>query len=114
MIDRIGIIARMCHETNRAWCELNGDTSQQPWIHSPSWQRESARAGVEFVIANPDAGDAAQHDSWMAAKLADGWAYGETKDALAKTHPCIVPFDQLPPVQQMKDRLFRAVVKALL
>jgi hypothetical protein len=30
-----------------------------------------------------------------------------------KEHPAIVPFDQLPPQEQAKDRLFRAVVRAL-
>ncbi|XUM24954.1 RyR domain-containing protein [Bradyrhizobium oligotrophicum S58] len=49
----------------------------------------------------------------MADKLRAGWVHGEVKDADAKTHPCIVPFDQLPRVQQAKDKLFRAVVAAL-
>jgi hypothetical protein len=35
------------------------------------------------------------------------------KDAELKTHPCLVPFEELPKFQQQKDRLFRAIVKAL-
>ena len=69
--------------------------------------------GVRFAIDHPDAPDSAEHDAWMADKIADGWRYGEIKDAEAKTHPCLVPFDQLPREQQAKDALFRAVVKAL-
>lgn len=111
--DRIGQIARMCHEANRAWCEMHGDTSQWAWIHAPSWTRESARAGVEFALANPDAPDSAQHDQWMTSRLADGWTYGPVKDTVARTHPCLVPFGDLPVQQQVKDRLFRAIVKAL-
>jgi hypothetical protein len=47
-------------------------------------------------------------------KSAAGWVYGEEKNpnATPPTHPCIVPFDHLPKVQQVKDALFRAVVHA--
>lgn len=105
-------IAKICHEANRAWCELNGDFSQPKWEEAPDWQRESAIAGVIFHRANPHADDSASHDAWAAQKLADGWVYGEIKDPEAKTHPCLVPFDQLPHAQQFKDRLFRTIVKA--
>jgi hypothetical protein len=43
----------------------------------------------------------------------EGWVYGETKDPVAKTHPCLVAYNDLPIEQQVKDHLFRAVVKAL-
>lgn len=45
-----------------------------------------------------------EHDRWMAAKRRDGWRHGPTKDSDAKTHPCLVPYDQLPPDEQEKDR----------
>jgi hypothetical protein len=107
------MIARACHEANRGWCEAHGDFSQKWWHHAEQWQRDSAIAGVKFAIENPDAPDSAQHDAWMADKLRDGWRYAAVKDGAAKTHPCIVPFDQLPPMQQAKDRLFKAIVGAL-
>ena len=103
----------MCHMANKAWCETNGDTSQKSWDEAEQWQRDSAIAGVEFRIANPRAREDAQHNAWMADKIKDGWVYGETKDAVAKTHPCIVPFDKLPEFQQKKDRIFCAIVDAL-
>jgi RyR domain len=106
-------IARVCHEANRAWCFVNGDVSQVEWAEAPAWQRESAIRGVEFALANPDAPDSAQHDAWSADKVRDGWQYGPVKDAQAKTHPCLVPFDQLPTHQQAKARLFHAIVRAL-
>jgi len=106
-------IARCCHEANRAWCIANNDFSQQLWEHAEDWQRESAMNGVEFALANPDAPDSAQHDAWMADKKADGWTYGDVKNAEVKTHPCLVPFEKLPEHQRKKDALFRAIVKAL-
>ena len=30
------------------------------------------------------------HESWCAAKVRDGWIYGDVKDAEARTHPCLV------------------------
>lgn len=106
-------IARVTHEANRAWCLANGDSSQPAWDDAPEWQRESAMSGVRFHLANPEAGASASHDEWLRHKEADGWVYGEVKDPEKKEHPCMVPFDQLPPQQQAKDRLFRAVVHAL-
>lgn len=105
-------LARVCHEANRVWCEYNGDNSQTSWDEAPQWQKDSAIMGVRFVVGNPDAGDSASHDSWMRQKVADGWVYGEVKDPEAKTHPCMVPFEELPPEQQFKDRLFRTIVLA--
>lgn len=49
----------------------------------------------------------------MAQKANDGWVYGPVKDPEAKTHPCMVPFDELPYVQRKKDAIFRAMVHAL-
>lgn len=107
-------IARVCHEANRSWCEMNEDHSQLPWEEAPQWQRDSAIAGVMFLRANPDAGDSATHDSWAAQKIAEGWTYGEVKDPGAKTHPCLVPFEELPHAQQFKDKLFRSIVRSSL
>jgi len=89
-----------------------GDNSQPAWQDAPQWQRDSAVLGVKMHTEKPDAGPAASHESWMAQKLTDGWQYGPVKDAEAKTHPCIVPFDDLPREQQAKDYIFRAVVHA--
>jgi hypothetical protein len=106
-------IAQVCHDANRAWCLAHKDDSQKSWDDAEPWQRDSAIKGVEFALANPDAPDSAQHNAWMADKIKDGWRYGEVKDAAAKMHPCLVPFEQLPPHQQAKDRLFKAIVSAL-
>ncbi len=109
----INSIAIVCHQANKAWCDTNGDYSQKNWDDAEEWQRESAIKGVRFKIDNPDAGEDAQHNAWMADKIADGWKYGEVKNPETKEHPCIVPFHELPIVQQKKDALFCAIVNAL-
>ena len=104
-------VARVCHEANRAWCESCGDFSQQSWEDAPVWQRESAVEGVEVALA--DGTPSTQHEAWREQREMEGWRYGETKDAAVKTHPCLVPFADLPPAQQTKDALFIAVARAL-
>ena len=106
-------IAQVCHEVNRAYCNAIGDTSQPQWADAPDWQRTSAINGVAFHKTNQSAGPAASHDAWMAEKVATGWVWGEVKDAAAKTHPCIMPFSDLPVEQRLKDVLFTAVVHAM-
>lgn len=106
-------IARMCHAVNRNWCRELGDFSQPKWHMAPEWQISSAIDGVRFHLENPDATDSASHDNWLKTKVEEGWVYGPVKDPEQRTHPCIVPFDQLPEEQQIKDRLFRATVHAI-
>lgn len=105
-------IAAITHEANRVWCLHNGDESQPLWGDAPEWQQDSAVAGVQFIRENLGAPAHASHDNWMRQKREAGWVYGETKDAEAKTHPCMVPFDELPPEQQFKDVLFTTIVEA--
>lgn len=108
------LIAKVCHEVNRAYCETVGDTSQLPWEDAPAWQRESSINGVEHARMHPDAKPSDNHDAWLAEKVAAGWRYGPVKDPAKKEHPCLVAFTELPPEQQAKSVLFLAVARALL
>lgn len=110
---QIESIAQVCHEANRAYCQTLGDESQLEWEWAPNWQKESAITGVNFRLQNPDAPASAQHESWAAQKIADGWKFGPEKDPIAKTHPCLVDYSQLPEAQRKKDALFIAIVDAL-
>lgn len=108
----VEIIARTCHEANRAYCQAIGDNSQKSWGESPEWQKESARNGVLFHL-NGDHGPEASHESWLAEKRADGWKYGPVKNPETKEHPCFVPYSELPLEQKAKDYIFRAIVHAM-
>jgi len=104
--------AMMAHEANKAWCEMNEDYSQMPWHSAPDWQQESAIHGVLFTFQNPGADPSASHQSWYGEKLATGWVYGPKKDVERKEHPCMVPYDELPVNQRVKDSLFQGIVKS--
>ena len=110
---KIEQVARIVHEANGALCDSIGDHSQTSWDEAPEWQRTSSMEAVRFHLENPDAPASASHERWMKERLETGWRYGETKDANARTNPCLVPFEQLPPDQQAKDHLIKAIVDAL-
>jgi hypothetical protein len=103
--------ARAAHEVNRAYCFARGDASQPPWEQAPSWQQESAIRGVAKAL-HPSTTPRDSHDAWLHDKRVDGWKYGPAKDPVAKTHPCMKPYEELSAEQRAKDELYLAVVRA--
>lgn len=71
----------------------------------------STREGVEAAINGQTPRQS--HETWMASKLRDGWVHAAVKDADAKTHPSLLPYDQLPSEEQDKDAVLVAIVRAL-
>lgn len=110
-IDIVAACAQAAHEVNRVYCLALEDQSQPDWYHAPDWQKHSIVLGVMNALrgATPEQ----SHAGWLEHKKATGWTYGERKDEIAKTHPCIKPYDELHPEQRMKDRLFIDVVNAM-
>lgn len=105
------LIARTCHEANRVLQLTNGeDDVSLTWNLAPEWQKESAIEGVKVALSGATAEEL--HSAWCRKKYEDGWVYGEFKDPEAKLHPCLVPYDQLPEPQRVKDYVFRAIVKS--
>lgn len=109
------LIARTCHEVNRAYCAgVTSDWSHQPWDIAPNWQRESCYEGVLKHYHNPEFSPEDSHRSWMAKKIEDGWSFGNLKDETAKTHPNIVPYHTLHIHERTKDAIFSAICKSML
>ncbi len=106
-------IAKVCHEVNRAYCAALGDHSQLSWEDAPQWQRQSAMNGVAYHMLNPNSKPSDSHENWMTEKIAQGWKWGPEKNPDLKEHHCIVPYEQLPEEQKVKDYLFLAVVRAM-
>lgn len=110
----IEAVAKVAYSANKAFCETLGDYSQPVWEDAPDWQKESAINGVKLHIETLTVTPSGSHDNWMKEKLKDGWKYGEVKNSDKKEHSCLVPYDELPVEQQVKDSIFLMIVKAFL
>ncbi|RZK27853.1 MAG: hypothetical protein EOO61_22850, partial [Hymenobacter sp.] len=44
------------------------------------------------------------HELWAAERKSQGWTKGEKRDDVAKQHPCLVPYDELPEEEKRFDR----------
>ena len=106
-------IAEACHEANRAYCQANGDYTHSPWSLSREELKASVVDGVRFHLKNPGSTPESSHVNWLKFKEAEGWTYGPVKDFDKKTHPCFMPYHQLPVDQRVKDEMFIAIVETL-
>lgn len=107
-------IAEIAHEQNRVYCVSIGDDSQTYWDAAEDWQKDSALNGVDAIADGSIRTPQQSHENWLKEKEDDGWEWGEEKDTELKTHPCFVPFSDLPKEQQFKDILFFHIVRTLL
>jgi hypothetical protein len=94
---------------------LQADAMNAPII-PPPWGERDAAFRTQFLdvitmMCGPDrkSDPAELHADWVRAYEAMGWVYGPVRDAEAKTHPDMVPFDQLEPREQAKDAVFIAL-----
>jgi serine phosphatase RsbU (regulator of sigma subunit) len=55
-----------------------------------------------------------EHIRWCWDKILNGWLYGKTKDSINKTHPSIIPYDDLSESEKEKDRELVRLIPALL
>ena len=112
--DQLEACAMAVHEFNRAYCLAIGDLAvpaSQSWEDCPKEMQESMRQAVLCAINGEKAEGI--HESWLAAKITANWIYGPVKDYTKKTHPCLLPYDKLPPQQRQKDANTIAVVQAM-
>ena len=43
------------------------------------------------------------HEVWAATRITQGWKYGEQRNDELKTHPCLVPYEELPEEEKKYD-----------
>jgi hypothetical protein len=55
------------------------------------------------------------HEIWAQKRIEDGWTYGPHRDDAKRTHPCLVPYEQLPESEKEYDRVMvNEALKAIL
>jgi hypothetical protein len=56
----------------------------------------------------------AEHERWCAVRRSQGWRYGPERDDVARTHPDLVPWSDLPEARRQIDRDQVAAIPAAL
>lgn len=111
--ERLDAIARTVHEALRGWAAAHGQHDIPGWDDAPDWMHASTRESVLHALENGGADGRSQHEQWLAQKHEAGWRHGPVKDAATKTHPLMIPWDQLPDWERRKDSLINALARAL-
>lgn len=44
------------------------------------------------------------HNVWAAYRILDGWTWGKERNDSLKTHPCLIPYNDLPESEKEYDR----------
>jgi len=44
------------------------------------------------------------HEVWAQNRLNEGWVYGNERSDTLRTHPCLIPYDELPEIEKEYDR----------
>ncbi len=119
--------ARRLHEE---YCRKAGQ--ENPWESLTEFQRDSNRGaadhlGTKLALLTPGEDDLpareriekalgrlsdpgirekarkCEHERWMRFHWERNWQYGEEKDRVLRTHPCLIPYEALSPEEQAKD-----------
>jgi hypothetical protein len=112
--DMVWLVARTCHEVNRAFCSEILRHRGPSWEDASEETRLSAYEGVRRFLDNPSITGQSMHQSWMDRKVELGWQYGPVKDEERKEHPCCLPWAQLDTRDRAKDELFLSVCRGFL
>jgi ryanodine receptor 2 len=44
------------------------------------------------------------HEVWAETRIKQGWTYGPQRSDEKKTHPCLIPYEELPEEEREYDR----------
>ena len=106
-------IAIIAHEMNRTIQDYH-------YEEAPFWNELDLETQEKYLDAvidferSPTQSPQEQHKRWVESKIRDGWKYGDKKDNILKTHPCICDWENLSLIQQIKDCLHISTVQTLL
>jgi hypothetical protein len=100
--------AKFVYEAARLENEAAGrPINPEPWEKRDEKFRENMTMAVNrqcgpMRLTSPEV----LHEEWVRAYEKMGWRYGEVRDTEKKTHPDMVPFNELGRLEQEKDWVF--------
>jgi len=105
-------IARLVVNTNADYSLALGEQAVTYWDATSPEVRASIIRGIISALRY-DPTPAQNHQNFIDDRTKEGWTYGPEKNAEAKTHPDMIPFEQLPADQKAKNFIFLSLVKSL-
>jgi RyR domain len=105
-------IAEAIHVVNGLLQRWHDDPAPQPeWARVP----DAMRARVLAMVRGYKAGITPRqaHERWLEAMAADGWHYGPHKDSVARTHPNMMAYSDLPQEQKIKNAMSQQITMVL-
>lgn len=109
--EMVEIIAGACHAAWYAYAVVGMGEKGNTWSNTSEEIKAFARSSVEFQLflkdtMSVDRRAILSHENWMKQLKANGWKYGPEKNVKKKTTPCMVPYENLPKSQRLKDEIF--------
>ena len=89
-------------QSHIAWESMCGESPQLDWVNLSEERKHEIYELTLWTVEHPTSSVSAQHDAWRARMAAKGI-----------DHPNMVPFDELPFSQQVKARLWRHIIFAV-
>jgi hypothetical protein len=105
LLTTVDVISELCWKTHRAWETVIGEDGDFliDFNDMEEFEKDSIRESVKWFIAHPTASLSQEHEAWCARK-----------EKTEPDHPNIASYDDLPFSQQVKIRLWRHTILAVI
>lgn len=107
-------IASIVHSVTMRFPRSDGSYPES-WGNIPYDAQKQAAFAVERLDKVPIHRTPEElHQLWCELNERQGWVYGEKWCPINKTHPCMIPYEQLSDAQKLKDEIWGTLVPLLL
>lgn len=106
----IELILTVLHNANAVLKKLNNEKHEELADMEPA-RRASIKEAIKHALEN-DTSPEESHNKWLATQEALGYKYGIEIDRVNLLHPCMMPYENLPAEQKLKDDMFVAIIQS--
>ena len=113
--DHVLVTAWVCYEAERAYCMAHSDYSMtKPWEKLSVAKKQFWVDKVMQHAMHPNMEPRQMHETWREDMETAGFTYGDKYSEEGKTHPSLLPYDNLPWHIQVKDSIFYSIFNSLM
>lgn len=105
------LCCRIAADANIHYCLNINEPPPPAWDGLTNAMQEGMIKGAQMALAGSSPEQS--HENWCKTRLAEGWEYATITDRDNKKHACLVPYNELPEAQRVKDALFQGIVCAV-